>query len=301
VAALLGELLLFALSSHAQAVTNAPELALVNDWLHLTVAGVWVGGLIALTVAVVPVLGSRLRPAAGVQPEDFERNQLFGPVVSGFSRVAFISAMGLIMTGFYQALVHVGSLDNALSTSYGQTVIVKTAIFAAALLLAGFHRWLLLPLLRQPAKVGATRARRFMSRTLPLEAFLVVVILAATGLLTSLPPANAAGSPNAQIKTLGDTRVVFEVVPLRVGPNLFQVTLTSKGKPVDDADKVELQLTMLDMEMGQSVVDLQPKGQGVYSAEGDLLSMSGHWGIELLLRLPGQLDQRTTFTETVKT
>ncbi|MFI5268138.1 MAG: FixH family protein [Chloroflexota bacterium] len=181
------------------------------------------------------------------------------------------------------------------------TACAKAAFFAAALLLAGFHRWLLLPLLRQPAKVGATRARRFMSRTLPLEAFLVVVILAATGLLTSLPPANAAGSPNAQIKTLGDTRVVFEVVPLRVGPNLFQVTLTSKGKPVDDADKVELQLTMLDMEMGQSVVDLQPKGQGVYSAEGDLLSMSGHWGIELLLRLPGQLDQRTTFTETVKT
>jgi hypothetical protein len=52
---------------------------------------------------------------------------------------------------------------------------------------------------------------------------------------------------------------------------------------------------MLDMDMGQSAVDLEPKGQGVYSAEGDLLSMGGHWQIDLLLRLPGQLDQRTTF------
>jgi copper transport protein len=299
VAALMAELLLYALTSHAQAVANAPELALVNDWLHLTVAGVWVGGLIALAVAVVPALGSRLKPSADTRLEDVERNQQFGPVLAGFSRVAMISAVGLVVTGFYQALVHVGSLDNALATDYGRALIVKTALFAAALLLAGFHRWLLLPLLGQPAKSAATRARRFMSRTLPLEALLVVGVLAATGVVTALPPANAAGSPSAQIRTFNGTRVVFEIVPLSVGPNLFQVTLTAKGKAVDNADKVELRTTMLDMDMGQGVVELQPKGQGVYAAEGDLLSMSGHWRLELLLRLPGQLDQRTSFEETV--
>ena len=301
VAGLLADLLLYALTSHAQAVANAPELALVNDWLHLTVAGVWVGGLIALAVAVVPALGSRLKPSADTRREDFERNQQFGPMVAGFSRVALISAVGLVVTGFYQALVHVGSLDNALATDYGRALIVKTALFAAALLLAGFHRWLLLPLLGQPAKAATTRARRFMSRTLPLEALLVVGVLAATGVVTALPPANSGGSPSAQIRTLNGTRVVFEIVPLSVGPNLFRVTLTAKGKPVDNADKVELQTTMLDMDMGQGVVDLQPKGHGVYAAEGDLLSMSGHWRIDLLLRLPGQLDQRTTFDETVAT
>ena len=300
VAALLAELLLYALSSHAQAVST-PELALVNDWLHLAFAGVWVGGLIALSLAVVPILGSRLKPRAGTVPGDFDNNQSFMPAVTGFSRVALISATGLAITGFYQALVHVGSLDNALATGFGQALIVKTALFAAALLLAGFHRWLLLPLLRQPAKTGATRARRFMGRTLPLETILAVGVLAATGVVTSLPPANAASSPTAQTRTLAGMRVVFEIVPLNVGPNEFRVTLTSKGRPVDNADKVELQLTMLDMNMGPSVVDLQPNGHGVYSADGDVLSMSGHWRIDLLLRLPGQLDQRTSFDETVKT
>jgi hypothetical protein len=64
---------------------------------------------------------------------------------------------------------------------------------------------------------------------------------------------------------------------------------------------VELRLTMLDMDMGQSVLDLQPKGQGVYAAEGDLLSMSGRWRIDLLVRLPGQFDKTTSFQETVPT
>ncbi|MBV8086211.1 MAG: FixH family protein, partial [Chloroflexi bacterium] len=182
----------------------------------------------------------------------------------------------------------------------GKALIVKTAIFFGALLLAGFHRWFLVPAMAKPGKVAATRARRFFSRTLPLEAMLAIGILATTGLLTSLAPANAQGSATAQTRTIGSTNILFDVVPLRIGPNLFQVTLTQHGQAIDNADKVELQLTMLDMDMGSSVLDLEPKGQGVYSAQGDLLSMGGRWKLDLLVRLPGQLDQRTTFNLTVK-
>ncbi|HVA26215.1 MAG TPA: copper resistance protein CopC [Chloroflexota bacterium] len=295
ITATLGLLLLLALTSHAQTVATAPELALFVDWLHLTVAGVWVGGLLALAACVVPVLGSGAKPTASVQVGDGEANELFGPLVTAFSRVALISVIGLVVTGSYQALVHVGSVDNAVSTPYGRTLIAKSAIFALALLLAAFHRWWLVPALAQPSRAAATRARRFFSRTLPLEAFLAVAILGATGLLTSLAPANDQAGGQAQTKTMGAAQVTFQVMPLRVGSNLFQVTVRSKGQPVDNADKVELQVTMLDMSMGQSVLDLQPKGQGVYAAQSDLLGMSGHWGLDLLLRLPGQLDQRATF------
>ena len=63
----------------------------------------------------------------------------------------------MAVTGGYQALVHVGSIENALSTSYGQTLIVKSAIFLLALLLAGFHRWVLVPAFGAPSKAKATR------------------------------------------------------------------------------------------------------------------------------------------------
>ncbi|MBV8086249.1 MAG: copper resistance protein CopC [Chloroflexi bacterium] len=300
-ALLLAFLFLFALTSHAQAVPDSPDLALFVDWLHLTTAGIWVGGLIAMSIAVVPALGSRVRPRASVSANDPAQNAAFGPLVASFSHVALISAVGLAVTGFYQALVHVGSVDNALTTGFGVTLVVKTAIFGLALLLAGFHRWFLLPALDQPGRAPATRARRFLSRTLPLEALLAVGVLAATGLLTSLSPANTQAASGIQTRNLGDTRVTFQVAPLQVGANLFQVTLQSQGQPVTNADLVELRLTMLDMDMGQSVLDLQPKGQGVYAAEGDLLSMSGRWRIDLLVRLPGQFDKTTSFGELVPT
>jgi copper transport protein len=300
-AALLADLLLFAMSSHAQTVANAPELALLVDWLHLTTAGVWVGGLVALAVCVIPELGSRAAPAAALEPLDVERNRAFGPLVASFSQVALVSAIGLAVTGFYQALVHIGSLDDALSSDYGRAVLVKTSLFAAALLMAAFHRWNLVPAVGEPARAAATRARRFFSRTLPVEAALAVLALGAAGLLMTLSPANnLEASGVAQTKTLGDTRVTLQVVPLRVGPNQFEIDLSAHGKPVDDAQKVELQLTMLDMDMGQSALDLQPKGKGVYAAQSDLLSMGGRWQVELLLRLPGHFDQRATFDLTAK-
>ncbi len=288
-------MLLFALGSHAGAVESAPELALFVDWLHLTAAGIWVGGLIALAVGVMPVLGSRLRPKADLRKDDVELNQLLGPLVTGFSRVALISVAVIACTGFYQAVVHVGSLDAALSTDYGQALVIKTGIFVVTLLLAGFHRWWLIPALQQPSKVAATRARRFISRTLPLEALLVIAVLAATGVLANLPPANVQGNGAIQTQTMGDVRVTLQVAPMQPGPNLFQVNLRAHGQPAANADKVELQLTMLDMDMGQSVIDLQSQGGGVYSAQADALSMSGRWRADLLVRLPGQLDQRTSF------
>lgn len=190
IAAVLADLLLFAMSSHAQTVSNAPELALLVDWLHLTMAGMWVGGLIALAVCVIPELGSRVRPGGQLAPEDAQRNRSFGPLVAGFSRVALISAVGLAVTGFYQALVHIGSLDDALASDYGRVVIIKTGLFALALLLAGFHRWNLLPAMDDPTRAPATRARRFFSRSLPLEATIAILVLGAAGLLMTLSPAN---------------------------------------------------------------------------------------------------------------
>src|SRR5581483_6990206 len=139
-----------------------------------------------LAACILPVLGSRDRPSAHVDSTDTTNNALLGPVLGAFSQLAVVSIVGLTVTGAYQAVVHVGSLDAALSSDYGKAVLVKTLLFGSALLLGGFHHWWLLPALADPRKRSATRSRRFLSRTLPIEALLGVAILAATGLLTSL-------------------------------------------------------------------------------------------------------------------
>ncbi len=295
------ELLLTTLSGHAAAVPQAPELAIFVGWLHLALAGVWFGGLAGLSLVVIPLNGGWTHPTAKTEAADTTRNQVFGPVLQQFSRLALVSAIGLGLTGLYQALIHVGTIDNLLSTDYGHSLVVKTLIFLAALLLAGFHRFMLKPGLASPTKVAATRTRRFFARTLPAEAVLAVAVLAATAVLTSLPPATSEGGSSAVMtRTLGNLGVAFDVEPLQIGSNHFNVTLKSDGKPADDAQKVELQFQALDMEMGQSTVELQHDSGGQYSAQSDALAMSGRWRVDLLVRLPGQLDQRTSFDLNVK-
>ncbi len=42
---------------------------------------------------------------------------------------------------------------------------------------------------------------------------------------------------------------------------------------------------MLDMDMGTDSINLQPNGQGKFSANGDL-SMAGHWQVRIQIRTP---------------
>jgi copper transport protein len=295
------ELALFAFTSHALGVASAPDLAVFVDWVHITLASVWVGGLLGLVLAVLPATGSTLRTAAALLPGDVDCNRFFGPVLGQFSRLGLLAAGGLAITGFYQALAHVGSLDNLLPTDYGQALMVKTIIFAAVLLLAAFHRYIVLPHLTEPRKAAATRGRRLLGRSLPVEAVLGIGILAATGVLTSFAPANSQDVAGVSIsKDAGDLKLRMQVQPLTIGPNEFRMTVQSKGKVVDNADKVELTATMLDMDMGQTVIELENAGQGTYSAQSEALAMGGRWRLDALVRVPGEFDQRASFEVNVK-
>lgn len=297
----LAQLLLVALSGHAAGVADSPDLLLFLDWAHLALASVWVGGLIALSLLLPQLAGGWRRPGDDVGPGDVHANQVFAPILGQFSRVALVATAGLALTGLYQAVVEVGTFDNLVSTPYGRSLLVKAAIFAVALLLAAFHRFTLKPALLRPARVVATRARRLFQRSLPLEAALAIAVLAATGVLTSQAPASsAAGSAPTFTRSAGDLRVVLKVEPLQAGPNQFAVILTRKGKPVIDADKVELRFDMLDMDMGESVMGLQNAGNGTYQGQSSDISMPGHWRIQALIRLPGELDQRLSFDVDVK-
>jgi len=287
-ALLLAELLLFAGTSHALGVSNAPELALFVDWFHLAMAGIWVGGLVTLALLISPLRRAQATP----DDDGTATTALFPVVLRQFSRLALLATAGIALTGLYQAFIHVGSFDNVLTTDYGRTLLIKTGIFASALALAATHRFFVLPALGRMAGPP-----KLLNRTLPLEAFLGIAILGATGVLMGLSPANEeTSSGRVFTKSLpGDVQLSFQVQPLRLGPNIFQVTLRKGGQPVTDADKVEIQLQHTEMDMGLSVVDLNNAGGGVYSASSDALGMSGRWRAEMLVRLPGQFDQRPEF------
>lgn len=286
----LGELLLMAMTSHALASTGAPVLILVADWAHLSVAGIWIGGLVALALVVMP--GMRPSQRAG---DGAACNETVVPLLKRFSQVALLATVGLAASGLCLAWAHVGSPANLFATDYGHALVFKNVLFAAALSLAALNRFVLLP--------ASTRSKRQRSvsgwwrGSVPAEAFLGLAMLATAAVGTNLPPPAESSSPGPIAATdVAGVRLALHIEPLKPGPNTFEMTLQRRGTPILDAEKVELQMSpATGGQIGPAVVDLVEVGQGAYAAKSDALSLSGPWQVKVLVRTLGELDREATF------
>jgi putative copper export protein len=163
-----------ALASHAAAVRDHTLIAVGADALHLIVAALWAGGL--------PVLGWMLWRAR----RDRGAPLGWAPAVKRFSRLALLSVGVLVLTGAYQSWIQLQSWNALFATAYGRVLLLKLALFAAMLALGAVNRFTTLPALLKAAAAEALPPKTVAK--IGGEAMLAVVVFAATGFLTVLPP-----------------------------------------------------------------------------------------------------------------
>jgi copper transport protein len=166
-AAGLGGVLLVTLTQVSHAAAEARPLPFLADWLHAGAASLWTGGLLGLTLALLGPM--RAGPAQ-------ERKELRRRAVRRFSRVATVAVIVLISTGTYAILLHVPNISALFTTPYGNALLAKLVLLVF-LLAVGAANLLL-------------QGRGPFERLVGLELALALGIFAATGLLTSLPPAD---------------------------------------------------------------------------------------------------------------
>ncbi|UUN27939.1 copper resistance protein CopC [Streptomyces sp. FIT100] len=99
----------WALSEHASTGIQ-PTVAAPVDVLHLLAVAGWLGGLVAVLVALY-------------RTPSVERT-----AVLRFSRIAFVSVVVLALTGLYQSWRQVGSWSALTGTAYGQLLLVKVGL-----------------------------------------------------------------------------------------------------------------------------------------------------------------------------
>jgi copper transport protein len=281
-------LLVPAVTGHA-AQTSPRGLSIALDWLHMVAGSIWVGGLIGLLV-----LWRSLPVARRVAGLAF--------CVPRFSATAFVSVLALIGSGIGSSLVHLPTLATLWDTSYGQALLVKIALLAAALLLAAVNLLRTRPRLQacaQRPELGPGTAR-LLRRLVSGEVALVAAAVLAAALLTSLaPPSKALAQVGRAAAKVGPgpahtiVRRNGYVLDFRIAPNKaavpsdFQVAVTRGGRPVGGLD-VTMTFLMLDMEMGQQAYRLAETAPGVYSHSAPALVMVGHWGLEYQFAPPQQ-------------
>ncbi|MBI4203106.1 MAG: copper resistance protein CopC [Chloroflexi bacterium] len=282
VAALL--LLTLSLTSHGATLPGITAQAVTADYLHLLGVGVWFGGLL-LFAGGLPLLLQGFAQR--------ERNTLLAPLVARFSLLALLSISTVIMTGLYSGWAQVTAF-RALATPYGVTLMAKVALVAPMLLLAALNLLWVRPRLRREGKDYL-----WLGRFVTGEAVLGLLVLAATGLLTSLEPARQAIGPVESALTFAGQSegldITTSVGPGYVGPNTLRVSLVDNlGRPVDGA-AVDLRLTYLEADLGEQVAMAAPLGDGTYLWANPFLSVAGVWQGEVTVRRADAFDARTAF------
>jgi copper resistance protein D len=178
-AAALGLLAAIAWTGHAGSTPGAlGTLHVAADALHLSAAGVWIGGLVPLVL----LLGACRRKNASPW------NSLAQHVAKRFSLLGMLSVATLLITGILNAWIIVGSFRLLLITPYGQLLMLKTGLFALMLVFAAINRLWWTPRLVRPAQTHA-EALRQLTRNSVAEIVLGLAVFAIVGALGTMHPA----------------------------------------------------------------------------------------------------------------
>jgi copper transport protein len=148
------------------------------DFLHLTAAALWTGGLVALAVLAASPSG-RDRHAA-------RRRAVFAASLARFSSLALGLVVALIAAGVYLALVE-SRWPATLHRAWGAALVAKAVLAAGAVALGAYHHWRVVPRLRLQAAGPAPGLGR-VGRSLAAEATLAAGALLAAAVLTNLAP-----------------------------------------------------------------------------------------------------------------
>ncbi|WP_155368029.1 copper resistance CopC/CopD family protein [Catellatospora vulcania] len=265
-----------ALVGHTRAAS--PELLVIGaDALHLLAGGVWLGGLAGLALTL-PALSSHGAAAA--------------EVLARFSAAAAGVLAALVATGSLLVWRILGSWTALVDTSYGQLVTAKIAVVLAAVAIAAWNRWSLLPRLHRAAnKTGRQAHSRPVVRATAVEGAVLAVALLITGFLVDTSPeagsrpasVSAETNPDTHTTTLGDIKVRASLTPLTRGSNTITLRLTSAaGEPTEGVAPPVVRLSSDGATLGD--VPLTQVSAGLYTAQV-MLPVAGMWRMQVSLRV----------------
>lgn len=169
-----------ALSGHAASVTQYRPLPIIADGMHVIGASGWLGGLLLLLLAGIPV-ALRL---------EGNRAAAVAALVNAFSPTALAFAGLTVATGLFAAWLHLGSLPALWESAYGRTLLLKLGALSGVFA-TGAYNWLRL----KPA-LGHDVATSRLRRSATVEIVVGALVLAITAVLVaSGTPATMADAP----------------------------------------------------------------------------------------------------------
>jgi copper transport protein len=300
--ALMCGLLLLTQSANSHSAAEAGGLPVLADWLHLTFAAIWLGGVGQLALIDAPL---SLRSGDSAARSDF------GALIRRFSPWAMFCVLGLALTGLAQSAIFIENIEALWTTAYGRALSLKVALFAVLLILGAVHQFALAPRLREIRKRAASaadspnamRAMRAFRASISAEAAVACGALMAAGLLISLPPSrdvvpDTTIIANIQTRVIGDITLTLGLSPAEAGPNQFVLRVATP--PNAPAEEAVLRIDHETINTGVTEIVLAPYAQPLFAARSSALALQGNWKIEVVVRRANLPDTRAEFEVAVE-
>ena len=162
------------LSGHSAADAGSSWVSQLADWLHLSAAALWVGGLVQLAFVIWP-----LEPAL--------RRQAF----LRFSKLATLLIVVLLSAGTYLSILRLPHFADLWNERYGQVLLAKLGLVSLALAWGAAHHFLVRPRLERGAPLFGGLPRSLAGES----AVGMAILLAAAVLVDSKPPPQPVKQP----------------------------------------------------------------------------------------------------------
>lgn len=281
------------LTGHTQ--TMQPRWVMIGaDLVHLFAAAFWVGGVLGLV--------GLLRTVSTVGSLEVAR------VVARFSSWAVWSVVAVAGSGLVMALLVLSRPDDLVTTGYGHVLLLKLAALVPVLAMAAWNRYRLVPLVaagcddppivaapRPPVSDAPAAGHRRLGRVMRWEFGVLLVVVAVTGVLTTLDPSAPAnvGAAKEQVDA-GPISLRGQGQGLAVDGTLasadsggryeFELSLEHEGAPVQDGP-VQVSARHAGQSIGPLTTDavLEPAtGRYIGSL---VLPVSGEWELRVSARV----------------
>lgn len=132
---------------HPSAVS--PLVLTITYWLHMLATVVWIGGLAAISLIVLPAARKTLEPPAF--------SALLGQLQASIQRIGWFCLAVLALTGLFQMSAnpnYQGFLT--ISNNWAVAILTKHLVIGLMILLSGYITWGLFPSLQRLALMRAT-------------------------------------------------------------------------------------------------------------------------------------------------
>src|SRR3989304_4879409 len=269
---------------HGAASEQIP--AIILDYIHNLIAGVWIGGIIFFGFILLPSLSIL---------DDKKRELLALLTIPRFSIMIIISLGVLIITGPTLLWFLESNVGLLLESTYGKLIIAKIAIASIMIAIGGYNQFGIQKKAEKNLKSGLITVHKKLKRSLKIESALGILLLGIVALLAngSLPAGEIQQAQGKEI-IFGYHTVEFSekakfditINPFSSGKNTISIIVSDfDGNSLSDIDNLKIKVSnpqrnISPIEIPMTII--QDEKTSLVRYEGDItFGFSGNWQIEM--------------------